>query len=820
QPVLAHADEVIPRVEPVAVEGDPGPGQQRKNAPKPMELPVATFNAYQYPWMVNFIFGALTELGLKKDMYASPDPTVDLTPAGRVPKAIELLNKGKYGVVGLQEVNGPNGQAILDGIKKEYPYQTTRVGESCAHTTGSCSNSWLVVNGGAAIVSKYKIEERSDHVFNHYTVGSPEVLMNKGSQIVKISPDGQPLYVATLHTQSDWTFDNDLADPVGDRDQQFEEFRQHLANVVPKGSRVVVLMDGNIPDDGDEKSRLDMEQRMKKLGLDWVDTSKLPRTFDPETNPLVDKSERKTTLDVIAHSPGIDAENVNVVRPALQDLPSDHYLVEALLKSSRTWDPKDPNIKPGETANYNLNWTFLQRQAYFWSGFLKFYPAFAAKLTAKTLMGLAVDVSKFVADKVQGAGQIANDVTAFMADRIRDIAHVVSPVSKFVADRIQDSARLMQHVTKFVTDAVTHLARVVHDVIDSAYRGIFGGPETEKDKPATETKKELNGKEKAGQKDADKDESTSQTKKDSHIKNADNKKTHDKTDGDHNDTSATAHQKETQSTTDGSASVHADAEHRQADDKHLQQDTKAAQGVAGTATSSTAHTQDKETDLAAGHLATTAHENTQVKTPTASKATDQASSAAGTTAPDTSAGTEHPSKPTTKKTEQPHKTTNTPTTQDKTSTTNPKTNTTSPKTEKPDTQKTGTDHTGPSLKTTENSSAAGGSSASASTGRSSTKQPDTESPRPSATGPKIEKPGTKKSAADHAGPSLKTTENSSTAGTTSSNTGTGRSSTKQPSTTDHATGKSSASPSTHDTKTATKTDTTKNHDNTHSKSGK
>ncbi|WP_324252288.1 endonuclease/exonuclease/phosphatase family protein, partial [Mycobacteroides abscessus] len=689
----------------------------------------------------------------------SPDPSVDLTPAGRVPKAIELLNKGKYGVVGLQEVNGPNGQAILDGIKKEYPYQTTRVGESCAHTTGSCSNFFLVQNGGAAIVSKYKIEERSDHVFNHYSVGSPEVAMNKGSQIVKINPDGQPLYVATLHTQSDWTFDNDLADSVEVRDQQFEEFRQHLANVVPKGARVVVLTDGNIPDDGDEKSRLDMEQRMKKLGLDWVDTSKLPRTFDPETNPLVDKSERKTTLDFIAHSPGIDVENVNVVRPALQDLPSDHYLVEALLKLSRKWDPKDPNIKPGETANYNLNWTFLQRQAYFWSGFMKFYPP----LAAKTLMGLAVDVSKFVADKVQGAGQVANDVTAFMADRIRDIAHVVSPVSKFVADRIQDSARLMQHVTKFVTDAVTHLARVVHDVIDSAYRGIFGGPETEKDKPATETKKELNGKEKTGQKDADKDESTAQTKKDSHVKNADNKKTHDETDGEHNDTSATAHQKETQSTTDGSASVHADAEHRQADDKHLQQDTKTTQAVTGAATSNTGHTQDKETDLAAGHLATTTHENTQVKTPAASKATDQASSAAGTTAPDTSAGTEHPSKPTTKKTEQPHKTTNTPTTQDKTSTTNPKTNTTSPKTEKPNTQKTGTDHTGPSLKTTENSSAAGGSSSSA---------------------------------------------------------GTGRSSTKQPGTTDHATGKSSASPSTHDTKTATKTDTTKNHDNTHSKSGK
>lgn len=757
QPVLAHADEVIPRIDPAAIEGDPGPGQQRKDGQKPMELPVATFNAYEYPWAVDALYWTATKLGLKKDIYASPDPSVDLTPAGRVPKAIELLNKGKYGVVGLQEVNGPNGQAILDGIKKEYPYQTTRVGESCANTTGSCSNSILVVNGGAAIASKYKIEERWDHVFNHYTVGSPEAAMNKGSQIVKINPDGQPLYVATMHTQADDAWDASLADTVGDRDQQWEEFRQQLANVVPKGARVVLLTDGNVPDYGDEKSRLDMERRAKELGLKWVDTSKLPRTFDPETNPLVDKSEKPATLDVIAHSPGIDAENVNVVQSPLQELSSDHYLVEAMLKLSRTWDPKDPNIKPGETANYNLNWTFLQRQAYFWSGFMKFYPP----LAAKTLMGLAGTVSKFVADGVQGGAQVANDVTAFMADRVRDIAHVVSPVSKFVADRIQDSARLMQHVTKFVTDAVTHMARVVHDVIDSAYRGIFGGPETEKDKPATETKKELNGKEKTGQKDADKDESTAQTKKDLHVKNADNKKTHDKTDGDHNDSSTAAHQKETQSTTDGSASVHADAEHRQADDKHLQQDTKAAQAVTGAATSSTGHTQDKETDLAAGHLATTTHENTQVKTPAASTTADATSSAAGTTAPDTSAGTEHPSKPTTKKAEQPHKTTNTTTTQDKTSTTNPKTNTTSPKTEKPDTQKPGADHTKPSLKTT---------------------------------------------------------ENSSTAGATSSSTG--KTSTKQPSTTDHAAGKSSASPSTHDSKTATKTGTTKDHDNTHRKSGK
>ncbi|SKF98323.1 Sphingomyelinase C precursor [Mycobacteroides abscessus subsp. bolletii] len=756
QPPLARAGDEAQEIGPAAMQQPAA-----RNRPEGAAVTGGGYNLYQYPDFLNPVFDILAP-----SRYIAPDPSIDLSPDGRVTKTIDYINKSGVGFWALQEDNGTNGKKIKEGVRREYPYQSDRLGESCANVSGACSSMFWTVNGGVSTVSKVPITETYYHVYTKYAPLSPDALSNKGVVLTKMIVDGKPLWVANTHMQADGTLDDEISDPNGVRRQQAEELGKFVANHVPKGEPIVFIGDFNATYYAgrkasmlDDKGRSQLERLEDKLGLKVANVNDQPLSYDPDANPLAKNfGDPPETLDLAAHSPDVALKNVKIVPLPPEEIVSDHFpqtmdislLTDAditkLAGEAKPFKYYPADVKPGETAHWDITPNIWERNAYWLTQTASFSARFLPKLIMEIVPGFAVS-------KVQAVAQLVNDVTKFAADRVRDVAQLVSRVSTFAGDRVRDVAQLMQHVSKFATGVVVHLAEFVRDVMKSAYRAIVGGPpSTEKDKSVAEIKKELNDAGKADPKDTG--ESTSRTAKDLHVKNADNKKTHDETDGDHKDSSAAAHQKETQSTTDGSASVHADAEHRQADDKHLQQDTKAAQGVTGAATSSTGHTQDKETDLAAGHLATTTHENTQVKTPAASTTADAASSAAGTTAPDTSAGTEHPSKPTTKKAEQPHKTTNTTTTQDKTSTTNPKTNTTSPKTEKPDTQKPGADH-----------------------GRSG----------------------------------LTTTENSSAAGATSSSTG--RSSAKQPSTADHATNASSASAPNHDTKTST----TKDHDNTRGK---
>ncbi|MBE5460164.1 endonuclease/exonuclease/phosphatase family protein [Mycobacteroides abscessus] len=753
QPTLAHAGD--------GAQENGSATMQRpaaRNQSEPATVTAGGYNLYEYPDLPNLIFDLIDP-----GRYKAPDPSIDLSPDGRVQKAIDYINKSGVGFWALQEDNGTNGKKIKEGVRREYPYQSDRLGESCADVSGACSSMPWMANGGVSTVSKVPITETYYHVYAKYAPLSFDALSNKGAVLVKMIVDGKPLWVANTHMQADGTLDDEISDPNGVRREQAEELGKFVANHVPKGEPIVFIGDFNATYFAgrkasmlDDEGRSQLERLEDKLGLKVANVNDQPLSYDPDANPLAKNfGDPPETLDLAAHSPEVALKNVKIVSLPPEEIVSDHFpqtmdislLTDADIKKladeAKPFKYYPADVKPGETAHWDITPSFWERNAYWLTQTVSFSARFLPKLVMEILPGIAVK-------QVQAVARLVNDATKFAADRVRDVAQLVSRVSTFAGDRVRDVAQLMQHVSKFATGIVEHLAQFVRDVIKSAYRAIVGGPpSTEKDKSVAEIRKELNDKEKAGVKDAGTDESAPRTTKDLHVKNADNTKTHDETDGEHNDSSTTAHQKETQSKTDESASIHAD-------DKHLQQDTKAAQDVVGAATSSSGHTQDKKADLAAGHLATAL---TQVKTPTASTTADAASSVAGAAEADTSAGTEHSSKATTKKAEQPHETTNTTAAQGKTSTTNPKASSTGPKTEKPDTQKSG---------------------------------------------------------ADHARSGLKTAENSSAAGTTSSstNTGTERSSTKQPSTADHTTNKPSTSAPNHDTKT----NTTKDHDSTHSKS--
>lgn len=92
---------------------------------------------------------------------------------------------------------------LLSNVKKEYPYQTPVLGRSQSgwdKTEGSYSST-VAEDGGVAIVSKYPIKEKIQHVFKSGCGFDND--SNKGFVYTKIEKNGKNVHVIGTHTQSE-----------------------------------------------------------------------------------------------------------------------------------------------------------------------------------------------------------------------------------------------------------------------------------------------------------------------------------------------------------------------------------------------------------------------------------------------------------------------------------------------------------------------------------------------------------------------------------------------------------------------------------------
>ncbi|SLI45946.1 Sphingomyelinase C precursor [Mycobacteroides abscessus subsp. bolletii] len=382
---------------------------------------------------------------------------------------MRYINKSGVDIWGLTEIKGTNGKQILEGLKDKYPYQTQRVGDGCANTSGACNPLSIFADGGVGIASKYPIEESYQHVFTDYAPLSPDVLQNKGVTLAKLNVNGHPLWVATMHTQADDTLDDEISDTNGIRQDQAEEARKFIANHVPKGDPIVLTSDANVPYfSGMNPSKLDsdgrsqIEQLAKNLDMKIPDMSKQPFSYDGPENPLASNRAEQDTYDIFGVNDMAKLKDAKVIPVPSEESPSDHYPIKTIVQ----WDPRDPGVKPGQVAHYDITPNLFERTWYF----VKNTASFAVRFAFKKFMQAA----------------------AFMAKTAGDAAYFVS--------RIINAISPVAYVAKIAGDA----AYSVSHAIDATYHAVLGLPSSDADKSAAEIKKTLNDKKAGSNKKTDK----------------------------------------------------------------------------------------------------------------------------------------------------------------------------------------------------------------------------------------------------------------------------------------------------------------------------
>ncbi|MFE3866297.1 endonuclease/exonuclease/phosphatase family protein [Streptomyces goshikiensis] len=196
-------------------------------------LNVMTFNIHQLP--------ASTPSGT---------PGTDCT-TERASYAESLIRSRNCDVVVLTEAFNYDAELMRRRLQDVYPHQTQLVGQYCSGWTGGnwnsysgkCSGGAVFVNGGVAILSKYRILEKHQLVFSSSLL-SADYLSNKGVALVKIADryrEAPPVWLAGMHLQAK---DSQQAQEV--RTFQLSEFKQ-FAYEKTMGAPVIVAGDFNIP---------------------------------------------------------------------------------------------------------------------------------------------------------------------------------------------------------------------------------------------------------------------------------------------------------------------------------------------------------------------------------------------------------------------------------------------------------------------------------------------------------------------------------------------------------------------------------------------
>ncbi|MCX4750199.1 sphingomyelin phosphodiesterase [Kitasatospora sp. NBC_01287] len=127
----------------------------------------------------------------------------------RTPVIESIIRQHSADVVILDELfNNSSIGDINSKLADLYPYRTPVVGGTCSGggwngTSGDCSSSPFVINGGTMILSKYPITAQYQHVFSNSTSGTWDYHADKGAALVQVDKGGVKTWVAGTHLQAD-----------------------------------------------------------------------------------------------------------------------------------------------------------------------------------------------------------------------------------------------------------------------------------------------------------------------------------------------------------------------------------------------------------------------------------------------------------------------------------------------------------------------------------------------------------------------------------------------------------------------------------------
>lgn len=178
--------------------------------------------------------------------------------------------------------DNPASSILLDGIKKQYPFQTPVLGRGRSGwdaTLGSYSDI-TPEDGGVAIVSRWPIEERVQHVYSQGC--GADNLLNKGFVYVKLNRNGQAVHIIGTHVQAEDTGCNG-GKGRSIRASQFDELQNFISTRgIAPDQLVFIGGDMNVIKDSSEYH--DMLNRLQVKAPDSFAGS--DTTFDTKRNGI------------------------------------------------------------------------------------------------------------------------------------------------------------------------------------------------------------------------------------------------------------------------------------------------------------------------------------------------------------------------------------------------------------------------------------------------------------------------------------------------------------------------------------------------------
>ncbi|MFD9889328.1 sphingomyelin phosphodiesterase [Amycolatopsis sp. NPDC059027] len=290
---------------------------------------VLSFNLWQLPWI------------------ASPN-TADKE--ARAQAAEKVIRANGTDVVVLEEAFSAQAESLRKRLADAWPYQTPLVGQYCSTAPGwstvdgNCSNSPVVVNGGATVLSKWPITESHQLVFRNSYQGTADYYANKGAALVRILAHGRPLWLTGTHLQADEAPDT-LPKAHEIRMAQLGEIHGLVAKYAPATEPVAIAGDLNIEywaGQGRKDGLGRAQSQQGEAALDGVlRTAPAGKyTFDAATNPNAAKSvpaSYRDSLDYVGALRGggrplADVGAVSMVSYGDGTLPSDHYPVRTSVR--------------------------------------------------------------------------------------------------------------------------------------------------------------------------------------------------------------------------------------------------------------------------------------------------------------------------------------------------------------------------------------------------------------------------------------------------------------------------------------------------------
>ncbi|CAB9523443.1 Sphingomyelinase C [Seminavis robusta] len=192
--------------------------------------------------------------------------------AARIPQAIEKMctdDESQYpDVLILNECFNSYAATIAQQLQSLFPYQTPIIGKSDTHnwktTSGDFRNKYHMINGGVMILSRHKILEQHQYIYQTTHANTWDAWANKGICYAKIAVAGNhSVHVLGTHLQADEGH-VPHADTHQVRMAQLKEMRDYVTQELslPTTERVILGGDLNV-ELTTEEFRHDLERTLQ-----------------------------------------------------------------------------------------------------------------------------------------------------------------------------------------------------------------------------------------------------------------------------------------------------------------------------------------------------------------------------------------------------------------------------------------------------------------------------------------------------------------------------------------------------------------------------